>query len=100
MSKKITNLANFTPQGALGQAFVQARMLNELNQQLAQHLPESLKSLLLCAIDKNTATFVANNQALVFRAQSQPDVLLNALKQIESLTQIKKVVVKVSLQEY
>lgn len=100
MSEKITNLANFTPQGALGQAFVQARALNKLNEQLLEYLPESLKSLFLCAIDEDTAAFVANNQALAFRAQRQPDVLLNALRQIESLRHIKKVVVKVNLQEY
>lgn len=99
MSKKITNLANFTPQGTLGQAFTQARALSELNQQLAEHLPESLIPLFLCAIDGNTAVFVADNQALVFRAQRQPDVLLNALKQVESLAQIEKVVIKVNLQK-
>lgn len=100
MSKKITSLANFTPQGALGQMFTQARTLNELNQQLTKYLPETFKSLSLCATNENTATFVTNNQALAFRAQKHPDVLLNVLKQVESLAQIKKVVVKVDLQEY
>lgn len=97
MSKKITNLANFTPKGALGRMFAHARALNELNQQVAKYLPESFQSLSLCAINKDTATFITHNQALAFRAQKQPDVLLNTLKQIESLAQIKKVVVKISL---
>ncbi len=97
MSKKITNLANFTPKGALGQMFTHARALSELNEQLVKHLPESFQSLSLCALNKDTATFVTNNQALVFRAQKQPDMLLNILRKIESLAQIKKVVVKVNL---
>ncbi|CAC9563846.1 hypothetical protein [uncultured Gammaproteobacteria bacterium] len=100
MSKKITNLAGFTPQGALGQMFAQARALNALNQQLSEHLPETFKSLSLCAINDNTATFVTNNQALAFRVQKQPDILLNALKQMASLTTIEKVIVKISLKEY
>jgi hypothetical protein len=54
----------------------------------------------LCAINDNTATFVTNNQALAFRVQKQPDVLLNALKQMASLTTIEKVIVKISLKEY
>jgi len=99
MSNKITNLANFTPKGVLGRMFTHARALNELNEQLAKYLPESFQSLSLCAVNKDTATFVTNNQALAFRAQKQPDVLLNTLKQIESLAQIKKVVVKVNLKE-
>ena len=100
MSKKITNLANFTPQGALGQMFARARTLNELNEQLSGYLPKSFKSLSLCAIDNNTATFVTDNQALTFRAQKQADTLLDALKQVAPLTQIEKVVVKVVLKEY
>ncbi|KAA0446097.1 MAG: hypothetical protein FXV79_02185 [Candidatus Thioglobus sp.] len=100
MSKKITNLANFAPHGALGLAFTQARKLGHLNSQLLQYLPEPLQSLSLCAFDDNTATFVADNQALAFRAQKQSSVLLEALWQIEALTQIKKVAIKVDLQKY
>jgi len=99
MSKKITNLANFTPKGALGQLFTRARALNELNAQLANYLPDTFKSLSLCAINGNTATFVTNNQALAFRAQKQSAVLLGILQQIESLTEINKIVVKVDLKE-
>ncbi|AYQ55788.1 hypothetical protein BTHERMOSOX_1469 [Bathymodiolus thermophilus thioautotrophic gill symbiont] len=100
MSKKITNLAGFTPQGALGQMFARARALNELNQQLSAYLPEAFKSLSLCTIDNNTATFVTHNQALAFRVQKQPDVLLNALKQVALHTKIEKVIVKIDLHEY
>ncbi|WXU00565.1 MAG: hypothetical protein Ctma_1290 [Catillopecten margaritatus gill symbiont] len=99
MSKKITNLANFSPKGALGQLFVQARILNELNEQLAEYLPDAFKSLSLCTINEKTATFVTSNQALVFRAQQQSNILLAALKQVESLAEIEKVAVKVDLKE-
>ena len=100
MSKKITNLAEFTPQGALGRMFARARALNGLNQQLSECLPEAFKSLSLCAIDNNTATFVTHNQALAFRVQKQPDVLLNAFKQVALLTTIEKVIVKIDLKKY
>ncbi|SFV86476.1 hypothetical protein MNB_SUP05-SYMBIONT-4-1367 [hydrothermal vent metagenome] len=99
MSKKITNLANFTPKGALGQMFTQARALNELNEQLSEFLPKTFKSLSLCVVENNIATFVTNNQALAFRAQKQPDILLEALRQIKPLRQIEKVVIKVDLKE-
>jgi hypothetical protein len=45
----------------------------------------------------NTATFVTDNQAIIFRAQKQNTVLLNAIKQVKSLTHIEKVVIKIDL---
>jgi hypothetical protein len=68
-----------------------------LNQQLSAHLPESFASLSLCAIDNTTATFVTDNQALAFRAQKQPNILLDALSQLPSCEQITKVAVQVNL---
>ncbi|SEH94138.1 hypothetical protein BAZSYMB_SCAFFOLD00006_40 [Bathymodiolus azoricus thioautotrophic gill symbiont] len=64
------------------------------------HLPEQFASLSLCTIENNTAIFVTDNQAIIFRAQKQNDILLNAVKQIESLIHIEKVVIKIDLKEY
>ncbi len=100
MSEKITNLSKFTPKGALGQLFQQARTLNHLNEQLSEHLPEQFTLLSLCAIENNTAIFVTDNQAIIFRAQKQNDILLNAVRQIEPLIHIEKVVIKIDLKEY
>lgn len=97
MSEKITNLSKFTPKGSLGILFKKARDLSRLNEQLSKHLPEQFVSLSLCAIESNTATFVTDNQALVFRAQQQNNIVLDAIKQVASLTQIEKVIIKLDL---
>ncbi|CAC9434231.1 hypothetical protein [uncultured Gammaproteobacteria bacterium] len=96
MPKEIKNLSNFTPKGVLGQLFTQARVLNRLNEALSEHLPEQFRTLSLCAIDKGVATFVTHNQALAFRAQQQNAILLSTLGEIEALTHIEKVIVKVN----
>jgi hypothetical protein len=100
MSEKITNLSKFTPKGTLGQLFQQARTLNHLNEQLSARLPEQFALLSLCAIENNTAIFVTDNQAIIFRAQKQNDILLNAVRQVESLIHIEKVIIKIDLKEY
>jgi hypothetical protein len=53
---------------------------------------EQFALLSLCTIKDNTATFVTDNQAIIFRAQKQNTVLLSAIKQVKSLTHIEKVV--------
>lgn len=97
MSKKIINLGKFTPKGTLGQLFQKARVLNYLNEQLSEYLPEYFTSLSLCVIENNTITFVTDNQAIIFRAKKQNDILLNAIRQIELLTHIETVIIKVDL---
>lgn len=95
MSKVISNLSNFTPKGNFGRMFERARAFNQLNEQLKAHLPEAFKSLSLCAIDDNKATFITDSQALAFRAQQQKDVLLEALKRIDTTANIDKIVIKI-----
>ena len=97
MSEKITNLSKFTPKDSLGRLFKKARGLNRLNEQLSKHLPEQFALLSLCAIEGNTATFVADNQALIFRAQQQNNIVLDATKQVAELAQIEKVIIKLDL---
>ncbi len=95
-----TNLSNFTPEGKLGVLFAQARMFNQLNDQLSTLLPETFKALSLCALKDGTATFVTNNQAVAFRAQKQHNILLDIVKNLEDLSGIQKIIIKVDLQEY
>ncbi|SMM97659.1 hypothetical protein SPONL_778 [uncultured Candidatus Thioglobus sp.] len=75
--------------------FERARVFNRLNKQLKTQLPDSFKSLSLCTIDGNTATFVTDSQALAFRAQQQKNVLLEALKRIDATANIDKIVIKI-----
>jgi hypothetical protein len=95
-----TNLSNFTPKGKLGVLFVQARMFNQLNDQLSTLLPEAFKTLSLCALKDHTATFVTHNQAVAFRAQKQQGVLLDILKDLDTLSSVQKIIIKVDLTEY
>ncbi len=100
MSKKITTLSKFTPKGVLGQLFKTARTLSYANEQLSECLPKQFATLSLCVIKNNTAVFVTDNQAIIFRAKEQSNILLDAIRQIESLKNIKKVVVKIDLKKY
>ncbi len=95
-----TNLSNFEPKGKLGALFAQARMFNQLNDQLFERLPKDLKKLSLCALKDNTATFVTHDQALAFRAQKQHDLLLDILKDFEALSDTQKVIIKIDLKQY
>jgi len=103
MSSKKNNtagLSNFTPKGKLGALFAQARMFNQLNDQLSTLLPGAFKTLSLCALKDNTATFVTHDQSVAFRAQKQHDVLLDTLKNLDALSKVQKVIIKVDLKEY
>ena len=95
-----TNTSNFTPKGKLGALFTQARMFNQLNDQLSTLLPSAFKTLSLCTLKDNTATFVTHNQAVAFRAQKQQSTLLDILKNIDALSNIQKIIIKVDLKEY
>ncbi len=101
-SKKnnMTNTSNFTPKGDLGALFAQARMFNQLNDQLSTLLPDAFKTLSLCTLKDNTATFVTHNQAVAFRAQKQQDALLDILKNLDTLSSIQKIIIKVDLTEH
>lgn len=92
-----TNLADFNPTGKLGLLFARAKMFNHYNDQLSKTLPDGLKSLSLCVIEGDLATFVADNQASAFVAQKQHKTLLSALQKIDGLAKIRKIAVKVSI---
>ncbi|HIM58015.1 MAG TPA: hypothetical protein EYJ00_01650 [Gammaproteobacteria bacterium] len=94
------NLTNFKPKGKLGVLFAQARVFNYLNDRLSTLLPPAFVSLSLCAIKGNTATFVTHDQAVAFRAQKQQATLLAAIKPLDALSQIQKIVIKLDLKEY
>lgn len=97
---KTTNLSNFTPKGKLGVLFAQARAFNQLNDQLSVLLPEAFKTLSLCTLKDGVATFVTHNQAVAFRAQKQQNTLLDIVKNLDDLSSVQKIVVKVDLVEY
>ena len=95
-----TNTSNFTPKGRLGALFAQARMFNQLNDQLSTLLPDAFKTLSLCTLKDNTATFVTQNQAVAFRAQKQQDTLLDIIRSLDTLSNIQTIIIKVDLTEH
>ncbi|RUM78698.1 MAG: hypothetical protein DSZ16_01635 [Candidatus Thioglobus sp.] len=95
-----TNTSNFTPKGRLGALFAQARMFNQLNDQLSTLLPDAFKTLSLCTLKDNTATFVTHNQAVAFRAQKQQDTLLDIIRSLGALSNIQIIIIKVDLTEH
>ncbi|MDG2354000.1 MAG: hypothetical protein P8L86_04215 [Gammaproteobacteria bacterium] len=95
-----TNLSNYTPKGKLGVLFAQARAFNQLNDQLSTLLPEAFKTLSLCTLKDGVATFVTHNQAVAFRAQKQQDFLLGIIKNLDALSSVQKIIIKVDLTEY
>ena len=101
-SKKnnMTNTSNFTPKGDLGALFAQAGVFNQLNDQLSTLLPDTFKTLSLCTLKDNTATFVTHNQAVAFRAQKQQEILLDVIRSLETLSNIQIIIIKVDLTEH
>jgi len=78
--------------------FAQARMFNQLNDQLSTLLPDAFKTLSLCTLKDNTATFVTHNQAV--RAQKQQDTLLDIIRSLGALSNIQIIIIKVDLTEH
>jgi hypothetical protein len=63
-------------------------------------LPEAFKTLSLCTLKDGVATFVTHNQAVAFRAQKQQDFLLGIIKNLDALSSVQKIIIKVDLTEY
>jgi len=80
--------------------FAQARMFNQLNDQLSTLLPDAFKTLSLCTLKDNTATFVTQNQAVAFRAQKQQDTLLDIIRSLDALSNIQTIIIKVDLTKH
>ncbi|WP_190600425.1 hypothetical protein [Candidatus Vesicomyidisocius sp. SY067_SCS001] len=96
--KTITNLANFVPNGRLGQLFTKAKSYNQINIELNKILPNKLKPFIkLCLIKDNTATLITNNHAIYFRAEKQIVKLLEILIQIPALESITHVEIKINI---
>ncbi|MDB2589647.1 hypothetical protein N9345_06835 [Candidatus Thioglobus sp.] len=94
--KPTTNISNFSPGGELGQLFAQAKIYNEINIQLAPKLPDTLKTLKLCLIKGSTATLIANNSAIAFRAKQQLPELIILLQSISLAGNIDHINIRVS----
>jgi hypothetical protein len=94
--KPTTNISNFSAKGSLGQLFEQAKVYNQINEQLQPLLPETLKSLELCLIKEGVATLITNNPAVAFRAKQQLDKIMALLHTISKAGKINHIEIKVA----
>jgi len=73
-----------------------AKEHNHFDAQLQPLLGVQFKDIHLCLIENNVATFIASNSSAAFRANKQRSKLLGIVKQIDKLSTIEKVVVKLN----
>ena len=92
--KTTANLTNFKPTGELGEMFEKAKMHNHFNTLLQGLLPPQFKGITLCLVKEQKVTLLAPNPSIAYRAEKQQPALLAIIQQIEGLTLIKTVSIK------
>ena len=92
--KTTANLTNFKPSGGLGELFEKAKMHNHFNSLLQGLLPPQFKGITLCLVKEQKVTLLAPNPSIAYRAEKQQPALLAIIQQIEGLTLIKTVSIK------
>ena len=92
--KTTANLTNFKLSGELGEMFEKAKLHNHLNSLLQGLLPPQFKGITLCLVKEQKVTLLAPNPSIAYRAEKQQPALLAIIQQIEGLTLIKSVSIK------
>jgi hypothetical protein len=92
--KTTANLTNFMPSGGLGELFEKAKKHNHFNSLLQDLLPPQFKGITLCLVKEQKVTLLAPNPSIAYRAEKQQPALLAIIQQIEGLTLIKTVSIK------
>jgi len=92
--KTTANLTNFKPSGELGEMFEKAKLHNHFNSLLQGLLPPQFKGITLCLVKEQQVTLLAPNPSIAYRAEKQQRALLAIIQQIEGLTLIKTVSIK------
>ena len=92
--KTTANLTNFKPCGSLGELFEKAKMHNHFNSLLQDLLPTQFKGITLCLVNEKKVTLLAPNPSVAYRAEKQRRALLAIIQQIDGLSLIKAVSIK------
>ena len=92
--KTTANLTNFKPSGELGEMFEKAKLHNHLNSLLQGLLPPQFKGVTLCLVKEQKVTLLAPNPSIAYRAEKQRPALLAVIQQIDGLSSINTVVIK------
>ena len=93
--KTTINLTNFKPAGGLGSLFEKAKMHNHLNSLFQNVLPSKLNGLTLCLVEEQKVTLLATNASVAFRAEKQRNALLSIVKQVDGLSHVKSISIKI-----
>ncbi len=94
------NPTNYKIGGNLGPLFEKAKEHNRLNSLLKEKFPAQFKGLNLCLLDGPKVTLLAKNASIAFRAEKQQGMLLSKIKEIDSLSNIKTIVIKIDKKNY
>jgi len=94
------NPTNFKLSSDLSALFKKAKEHNYFNSLLKTKFSEQFKGLTLCFLDSQSVTLLAQNSSIAFRAEKQKTNLLFLIKQIEGLTNIKSITIKVDKKNY
>ena len=92
--KTTTNLTNFKPSGDLGELFEKAKLHNHFNSLLQGLLPPQFKGITLCLVKEQKVTLLAPPPSIAYRAEKQRPALLAIIQQIDGLSFIKTVSIK------
>ena len=92
--KTTANLTNFKPNGELGEMFEKAKMHNHFNSLFQGMLPPQFKGITLCLVKEQKVTLLAPSPSTAYRANKQQSTLLAIIQQIDGLSSIKTVSIK------
>ena len=92
--KTTTNLTNFKPSGELGELFKKAKLHNRFNSLLQDLLPPQFKGITLCLVKGQKVTLLAPSPSIAYRAEKQRPALLAVIQQIDGLSSINTVAIK------
>ena len=92
--KTTANLTNYKPSGELGEMFEKAKLHNHFNSLLQGLLPPQFKGITLCLVKEQKAFLLAPSASIAYRAEKQRAALLAIVKQVEGLSLIKTVSIK------
>jgi len=94
------NPTNFKVGSNLSSLFEKAKEHNHFNALIKTRFSDQFKGLNLCFLGSQSVTLLAKNSSIAFRAEKQKTKLLSLIKQIEGLTNIKSITIKVDKKNY
>ena len=94
------NPTNLKVGSNLNSLFEKAKEHNRLNVLIKGQFSDQFKGLNLCFLGSQSATLLAKNSSIAFRAEKQKTKLLSLIKQIEGLANIKSITIKVDKKNY